>query len=189
MVRSLVVSINYALHSPVLKGLLYITILMNALVFPVQQFIPAIGRDHLGVGATLVGLLLAAEGIGQLAGAGLMSLTRSVRYHGRVFVFGSLGVMLMVLLFVWSPWYGLAFALLAIGGLGQSGFSTMQSAITMLAAPPDMRGRMMGLLSFPLPRVRGDARGGRGSRSPSAGREHNRCRDGHERSLRGPLRR
>ena len=29
----------------------------------------------------------------------------------------------------------------------QSGFSTMQSAITMLATPHDMRGRMMGLLS------------------------------------------
>ena len=148
VVRSLAVSIKYALHSPVLKGLLYITILMNALVFPVQQFIPAIGRDHLGVGATLVGLLLAAEGIGQLAGAALMSLTRNVRYHGRVFVFGSLGVIVMTLLFVWSPWYTLAFAFLAISGLGQAGFSTMQSAITMLAAPPDMRGRMMGLLSF-----------------------------------------
>ena len=30
---------------PGFLGLLYITVLMNALVFPVQQFIPAIGRD------------------------------------------------------------------------------------------------------------------------------------------------
>ena len=52
----------------------------------------------------------------------------------------------MAVLFVWDR-YGLAFTLLAIGGCGQAGFSTMQSTITMLGAPPEMRGRMMGLLS------------------------------------------
>ena len=148
VLRSLGVAITYAVHSPMLVGMLYVTIVMNAMAFPVQQFIPAIGRDHLGVGATLVGLLVAADGFGQLAGAGLMSMTSGVRYHGRVFVAGSVAVMVLTILFVWSPWYALAFALLAVGGLGQSGFSTMQSAITMLAAPQGMRGRMMGLLSF-----------------------------------------
>ena len=148
VLRSLGEAIAYAVRSPMLVGLLYVTILMNALAFPVQQFIPAIGKNHLGVGATLVGLLVAADSFGQLAGAGLMSLTSGVRYHGRVFVFGSVAVMVLTILFVWSPWYALAFAVLAVGGLGQSGFSTMQSAITMLAAPEGMRGRMMGLLSF-----------------------------------------
>ena len=146
--RSLGTAIAYAVHSPMLVGMLYVTILMNALAFPVQQFIPAIGRDNLGVGATLVGLLVAADGFGQLAGAGFMSLTSGVRYHGRFFVAGSVAVLVLTIIFVWSPWFALAFILLAIGGLGQSGFSTMQSAITMLAAPQDMRGRMMGLLSF-----------------------------------------
>jgi MFS family permease len=60
---------------------------------------------------------------------------------------GSVIVLLMVMLFVWAPWYVLAFALLALGGCGQAGFSTMQSTITMLVTPPAMRGRMMGLLS------------------------------------------
>ena len=148
VLRSLGEAIGYAVRSPMLVGLLYVTILMNALAFPVQQFIPAIGRDHLGVGATLVGLLVAAEGFGQLGGAGLMSITRRVRFHGRVFVAGSVAVLALTLIFVWSPWYTLAFVIRAIGGIGQSGFSTMQSTITMLAAPQGMRGRMMGLLSF-----------------------------------------
>jgi len=56
-------------------------------------------------------------------------------------------VLLMVLLFARAPWYALAFALLALGGFGQAGFSTMQSTITMLMTPAAMRGRMMGLLS------------------------------------------
>ena len=41
----------------------------------------------------------------------------------------------------------LSFLLLSLGGLGQAAFGTMQSTITMLAAPPEMRGRMMGVLS------------------------------------------
>ena len=147
VIRSLKVAVSYAWRSPVLVGLFYITIVMNALAFPVQQFIPAIGRDHLGVGVTLVGLLVAADGFGQLAGAGIMAISRDLRYHGRVFVLGSTGVLLIGIIFVWSPWYGLTFGLLTLSGVAQSGFSTMQSAVTMLATPHDMRGRMMGLLS------------------------------------------
>jgi MFS family permease len=147
VVRSLKVAVGYAWRSPVLIGLFYITIVMNALAFPVQQFIPAIGRDHLGVGVMLVGLLVAADGFGQLAGAGIMAISRDLRYHGRVYVLGSTGVLLMGIIFVWSPWYALTFGLLTLSGIAQSGFSTMQSAVTMLATPHDMRGRMMGLLS------------------------------------------
>jgi len=55
--------------------------------------------------------------------------------------------LLMGIIFVWSPWYALTFGLLTLSGIAQSGFSTMQSAVTMLATPHDMRGRMMGLLS------------------------------------------
>ncbi len=145
--RSLVVAVRTARHSPVMLGMLYVTVVMNALAFPTRQFIPVIGSEYLRVGAGLVGLLAAAEGFGQLIGAGMLASTRNLRNHGRVFVAGSALVLLMAILFVWAPWYGLAFALLAIGGCGQAGFSTMQSTITMLGAPPDMRGRMMGLLS------------------------------------------
>jgi MFS family permease len=145
--RSLALAVRHVRQSPVLPGLLYVTMVMNALAFPIRQFIPAIGSEYLGVGAGLVGLLAAAESFGQLAGAGVIACTQSLQYHGRVFMGGSVLVLLMAVLFVWAPWYTLAFALLALGGCGQAGFSTMQSTITMLATPSAMRGRMMGLLS------------------------------------------
>ena len=145
--RSLGDAIRYALSTPLLWGMLYVTIIMNALAFPLQQFIPDIGANYLGVGATLVGLLVAAEGIGQMAGAGAMASTRNLERHGLVFLLGSTAVLVMAISFVWSPWYMLAFMVLVIGGVGQSGFGTMQSTITMLSAPPEMRGRMVGLMS------------------------------------------
>ncbi len=148
VLRGLWAAIRFAMYSRTLLGLLYITIVMNTLAFPVQQFIPAIGRDHLNVGVAMVGLLVAAEGIGQLSGAGLIALRRNVSYHGRIFALGSVSICVITFIWVWSPWYAVTFALLAIGGIGQSGFGTMQSAVTLLASPPELRGRMMGLLSF-----------------------------------------
>ena len=145
--RSLGDGVRYALGTPLLWGMLYVTIVMNALAFPVQQFIPDIGANNLGVGAALVGLLVAAEGIGQLAGAGTMALTRNLERHGLVFLLGSTVVLAAAIGFAAAPWYGLAFGLLVFGGIGQAGFGTMQSTITMLAAPPEMRGRMVGLMS------------------------------------------
>ena len=144
---SLVIALRYAAHSPIILGALYVTILMNLLVLPLQQFIPEVGRSHLGVGAALVGLLAASEGIGQLVSAGVMASMRSLGHHGRLYVVGSVTVVVMAVFFVWSPWYVLSFALLTILGIGHAGFGTMQKTITMLASPPEMRGRMMGLLS------------------------------------------
>lgn len=145
--RSLGAAVEFARHDRMLVGMLYVTVVMNAMAFPAQEFIPAIGRDHLLVGATLVGFLAAADGLGQMAGAILMLATRNLRRHGLVFALGSVVVLLIVINFAWSSSYWLTFAMLTIGGFGHAGFGTMQSAMTMLAAPPAMRGRMVGLLS------------------------------------------
>ena len=139
---------GFAWKSGTLVGMLSITIVMNAWAFPLQQFIPAVGTELLGVGPALVGVLVAADGFGHLAGAAMMASTRGIRFHGRYFAFGSIIVLLASAAYVWSPWYAAAFALLLVSGLGQAGFSTMQSSIMMLVAPPAMRGQMMGLLSF-----------------------------------------
>ncbi len=147
VIRSLRSAVSYAVHSPTLRGLLFVTLVMNAMAFPVRQFIPVIGQEELNAGATLVGLLLAAEAIGQMVGAAATAFTRNLQHLGRVYVVGSLLVLAAAVLFAWSPWYALAFLLLMLGGFGQAGFSTMQSTITMLAAPAQMRGRMLGLLS------------------------------------------
>ena len=144
---SLAVGFRYAISNRVLMWLMYVTIVMNALAFPVQQFVPAVGRDNLHVGIGLVGLLVAAEGFGQLAGAGVLAVSRGSGNRGAVFVLGSMLVLVVALCFAWAPWYYLALLVLAVGGMGQAAFGAMQSAITLLTAPPEMRGRMMGVLS------------------------------------------
>lgn len=153
---SLLAAVQYALHTPMLVAILCATMVMNALVLPVHQFIPDIAQNNLKVGAVLIGLLVSSEGYGTLISAVVLAAMRSHRYHGRMFALGSLTFGTMALLFVWSPWYALAFALLAAAGVGQAGFTTMQHSIVMLWSPAEMRGRIIGLqflcigLSVPL---------------------------------------
>ena len=131
-----------------LMGMLFITIMINGLAFPARQFVPAIGRDHLNVGETLVGVLAASESIGQLVTAVILASVGSIRYHGRIFAIGAFSVMITSTIFVWSPWYAATFAILVLSGIGLSCFGTMQGAITMRSSPPEMRGRMVGLQSL-----------------------------------------
>ena len=66
-------AVRTALAHRQLVGMLFITIMINGMAFPARQFVPAIGRDHLRVGETLVGLLAASEAIGQLIMAGALA--------------------------------------------------------------------------------------------------------------------
>ena len=146
--NSLGAAVRAALSHRQLVGMLFITVMINGLAFPSRQFVPAIGRDHLGVGETLVGILAAGEAIGQLVMAGILASVGTVRHHGRIFAAGAFLVMVASTIFVWSPWYFVTFLVLIVSGLGLSCFGTMQSAITMRSAPPEMRGRMVGLMSL-----------------------------------------
>ena len=141
-------AVRAALAHRQLVGMLFITVMINAMAFPARQFVPAVGRDHLRVGETLVGLLAASEAIGQLIMAGILASAGRVRYHGRIFAAGAFTVMLTSTVFTWLPWYTATFAILVVSGIGLSCFGTMQSAITMRSAPPEMRGRMVGLMSL-----------------------------------------
>ena len=96
----------------VAQWVLVISMVMNAMVQRVQEFIPVIATDHLSVGPFLAGVLTSGEGTGNLIGSAIISVTRSIRYHGRLFVAGALIMAFLVLLVAWSPWFPLSFALL-----------------------------------------------------------------------------
>jgi predicted MFS family arabinose efflux permease len=51
------------------------------------------------------------------------------------------------MLVAFSGSYALAWALLAVGGLGTARFAAMQTSVVMTAAPPEMRSRVLGLVT------------------------------------------
>jgi MFS family permease len=140
--------VQYSWQNRIVLGVLCITVIMNALAFSYVQLLPVVARDHLRVGPGLMGLLASADGMGTLIGALLLATLRNLPSHGRIFALGALLELACLLAFAASPWYASSFVLLFGVGLGNAGFSTMQSTIILLSAAPGMRGRAVGILGL-----------------------------------------
>jgi MFS family permease len=147
VVRSLVLGMREVWRQPLIRGVLLVTIAMNVLVFPYQQMLPVFARDVFRVGPELLGLLLAADGLGALIGALALASWRGLLEYRLVFGGGALLASALLLAFSLSPAYALALALLFLLGLAESGFATMQGTIVMLEARDAVRGRALGILS------------------------------------------
>jgi MFS family permease len=149
--RNLLEGFRFVRENQTIKATLYITVVMNVLLFPYVQMVPIIARDILHVDAALMGVLQAAEGLGALAGAVLIASSAvHLNYHGRVFLGGSLLALVGLFVFSMSRWYILSLPVLLLLGLGTAGFGAMQSTIILLAAREDMRGRALGVLSLAI---------------------------------------
>ena len=130
-----------------LSAVLVVALVFNLWGFPFLSMLPVIGRDVLGLGAMSVGLLAATEGLGALLG-GLLIASLAPMYHfRRIYLFGLSLFLCMVLIFAQSTWAMLSALILFIGGLGAAGYSSMQSTLTYLNSPGELRARMMGAMS------------------------------------------
>lgn len=148
--RNLAEGLRYAGQNRIIKADIYITVIMNFLLFPYMQMVPVLARDVLHVGPTLMGLLQSAEGLGALVGSIAIASIASIRYYGRYFVIGSAIALLAVVGFSMSEWYILSFPMLLIVGMGTACFGTMQSTMVMLSASDEMRGRALGVISLAI---------------------------------------
>ena len=137
---------KYSLSNSVIRSVLIITLIMNAMAFSVESLFPVVARDHLGVGAGLTGILISAQAIGSLAAASVIASLAAIRYHGRIFCLGLALQLLSLLFFALSPWYPVSFFMLLLAGLGAAGYSTMQSTIILISSEPEMRGTALGML-------------------------------------------
>ena len=136
--------IGHSFSNKFVLGVLCISLVMNGMVLPLQYFIPVIATDLLKVGPALGGVIGSAEGVGTLMGAIFIATRRNYTFHGRYYVIGAMIMAVCVAAVAWSPWFLISFLLLFGSGVGQSGFSTMQSTILLLSSPAEMRGRIMG---------------------------------------------
>lgn len=148
--QELSTGLRYVAGQPVLRAMVLITIAMNLLMFPYANIVPVVARDGLGVGPGLMGVLLAAPGLGSVIGAVIVASTVTIARPGRIFVAGSLLTFIALALFALSDWYMISLAILVCMGIGAAGFATMQSSMTMLVADEDMRGKALGVVSLAI---------------------------------------
>ena len=130
-----------------LMGTLIVTIIYNVFAWPFTSMIPVIGRDRLGLGAQGIGVLASLDGIGAFAGALILALWLTPRWYARAYVGGVVLYMIMLIVFAMVTSPVIAGAALLVTGLGGAGFATMQATLVYLAAPAEMRSRILGVLS------------------------------------------
>ena len=130
-----------------LIGTLAVTVIYNVFAWPFTAMIPVIGRDRLGLGPEGVGVLASLDGIGAFAGAVLLALLLKPAWYARAYLWGVASYMVMLIVFALAPYSPVAGLALLFTGLGGAGFSTMQATLVYLAAPPEMRSRILGVLS------------------------------------------
>jgi predicted MFS family arabinose efflux permease len=137
-----------ARHNPAILAVVIVSIIMNMFAFSYSALIAPLGIDRYGVSPTLVGALAGAEPLGAIA-SGIALSAGWIRLNGRRGLLrGSFLFLAGLVAMALSPWYGLAFMLLVIGGLGTAAFSTMQTSLVLIEAPPAATSRVMGIITM-----------------------------------------
>ena len=144
----LIEGFSLARRSPKLVGTLVITVIFNLWGWPVTAMVPVLAQGQLGLGPEATGLLVSLDGLGALLAAVLVGWLVTTRWHGTVYAVsvGSYGVLSVGLALSHHVLpAGLA---ILLSGAASAGFGIMQTTLTYLAAPPDLRGRAFGVLAL-----------------------------------------
>ena len=148
--RTLSDGLAFARTSPLVLGVLTVTVIVNLFGFSYVSIAPVIGEEVLALDPVRIGLMMGTEACGAfLASLALAMFVRPAWYQP-VFSAGAACFIAMVTLFSLSTWFAVSLPLLLVAGFGVAGFSAMQSTLLLHATPLHMRSRVMGLLSLSI---------------------------------------
>jgi MFS family permease len=130
-----------------LAATMVVTIIYNVFGWPVVSMIPVIGRDQLGLGPEGIGILTSIDGVGAFFGAMALALWLTPRWHATAYVGAVAVYQVGVIAFALAPDAVSAGVVMLATGLANAAFATLQATIVYLAAPTEMRSRVLGVLS------------------------------------------
>lgn len=136
--------IRYIRRSQVMIGTLGVTLIVNVFGFSYMSQQPIVAKQVLMVSDVLIGVLQSVEGAGAFIGAALIAVFARPRHYTRIYMWGSVLYLISIIIFSQSETYWVSLIILFFAGIGISGFATMQSAIMIYVASPEMRGRVLG---------------------------------------------
>ncbi|MBR0660958.1 MFS transporter [Neoroseomonas oryzicola] len=134
-------------REPRLVGALLVTLLFNLFGWPFTSMVPVIGQDQLALGPRGIGVLASMDGVGAFLGAVTVALFARPGQYRAIYVGGITLYFTMLAAFAMAPDPITAGIALVLTGVGGAGFAIMQPTLVFLATPPEMRSRVLGLLS------------------------------------------
>ena len=139
--------LRYVRSSRFVMSLLLISCVVSLFGRSYQQLLPAFAHDVLDAGPGGLGLLMAAPGAGTVIGTATLASMRDVRYKGRAMFAGMLLLSLALVAFSLNRSFPVAMGILFVTGIAALMFSTMMTTMLQLDVAPEMRGRIMALVS------------------------------------------
>ena len=148
MLAGLTEGFRYAYGFGPMRSILFLVASISLVGVPFTVLLPVIATGVLGGDARTLGLLMAASGLGALAGALYLASRRTVRGLGRIIViaatlFGAALILVGLSRFLW-----LSLASLAVAGFGMMVQMASINTVLQTIVDDDKRGRVMSLYSM-----------------------------------------
>jgi MFS family permease len=133
-----------------LQGILAVTAIYNLFGWPFYSLVPVIGKDTLGLGPQGIGILSSTDGVGAMLGAAWVVLLANPRHYHALYVGAVVVFQLTTIGFALMTHPLLAGSFSMVGGISGAFFAVMQTTLLYRAVTPDLRSRMLGLLSVSI---------------------------------------
>jgi MFS family permease len=135
----------YAMGFSPTRSILLLSALTSVMGISYAVLLPVVATEILHGSADTYGFLVAASGVGALAGAFFLATRSSVRGLGRVIGLSSLVFSFALIFLSFSRSLWLSTVLLLVGGMGLMAQMASSNTILQTLVDDDMRGRMMSL--------------------------------------------
>lgn len=146
VLRRLRDGLGYVRRTPLILAIVVSTGLFNLWYMPYLALAPVVAETTMRLAPGPIGVLMAAEGIGAVAGALWVGAYARPAWFAIVYTAGATLIAAAVLGFavLGEPLAG--FVLLLAGGFGMACFATMQTSLILIVASPEMRVRAMSVM-------------------------------------------
>ena len=137
--------LRYVWEHGTIRRLLFLSLLIEAFGFSHLVMIPVMARDVLDVGATGLGYLSAASGLGSMLSTLGVAALGDFRRKGALLAFTTLAAGVSIVLFAFSPVYALSLLMAALAGGSLMAYDVTMGTMLQLHSLDEMRGRVLGI--------------------------------------------
>ncbi|MBI3942415.1 MAG: MFS transporter [Chloroflexi bacterium] len=148
LMSNMVEGVGYVRQTSILLILISLVGVSNLFAVPYTSMLPAFAQDVLHVGATGLGLLSAAVGIGALFSALVLAALSHFPHKGRLLTIGNFVFPVALVIFSFSHVFAVSLVALAFVGLGLIMQNSMANILIQTLSPDAMRGRVMSMFSM-----------------------------------------
>ena len=147
MLKNVLEGFGFAIRDKAILGIFSITLIFNIFGWPILSLVPVIGQDNFGLEPRGIGILASMEGLGAIAGALAMFVFGRAEFYPKLYVYSVAIYLVALMAMVLLPGASLAGLALLTAGFCGAGFGVAQSTLVFRSVKPQLRGRMLGLLS------------------------------------------